>query len=133
MEWADSLPDHLRLPKTIIQRLETFRLSIGCPEEAFFLRIVGSAWATGKTQQLTYNEAKKENPQADEATLVRIVYEAREMAGELCGVAPTRLPSSCKTLAAFVDLIVRRDAKNASPDPFGWGKEIDNILPKRSP
>ena len=70
MSWESILPPHLQLPSVVAHKLEEFRSSIGCPDDAFAMRIIGSNWATRRTQKLTYNKARSENLDASEAELV---------------------------------------------------------------
>ncbi len=133
MEWESVLPPHLSLPRSVAAELENFRESIGCPEEVFGMRILGSAWATSKTQKLTYEKVRSENPGASEVELVNTVYETRKLTSIMAGQELPPLPRSCKTFGALVEFIVREEARHAMPDPFGWGAAIDSILAKVVP
>jgi len=130
MDWLNSLPDHLRPPPPTAKELDDFRESIGCPDEAFGLRILGSAWAIRKTLRLVYEQARSEEPAADEATLAGIVYESRRQLSEMTETALPAQPGGCDTFDSVADFIVREEARQAMPDPYGWGKKIDSILAK---
>lgn len=128
MNWLNSLPNHLHPSKTIARELDAFRDSIDCPDEPFVMRILGSGWAIRKTQELVYEQAKQQNPGADDATLARIVYDSRQQLSESTGNLLPPLPESCRTFKSVVEFIVNAEAKRAMPDPYGWGKRIDSIL-----
>lgn len=130
MDWLNSLPDHLRPPAPMARQLDEFRESIACPDEPFGMRILGSGWAIRKTQELVYEQARQQNPGADEATLARIVYDSRQQLSEAMGNVLPPLPANCRTFKSVVDFIVKEEAKQAMPDPYGWGKNIDSILAK---
>lgn len=128
MNWQSMLPPHLELPSSVSRELEAFRSSIGCPDDAFAMRIIGSGWATRRTQKLTYDKARNENPRATEAELIGAVYEMRKLTTEMTGQDMPPLPASCRTFDAFVEFVIRTEAKHALPDPFGWGAKIDGML-----
>lgn len=128
MDWLASLPEHLLPPRPIVQELDAFRESMGCPPEPFGQRILGSGWAIRRTLRLVYEQAKSENPTASEVALARVVYDSRQAASQLAGDQLPPLPVSCTTFDAVADFIVKTEAENALPDEYGWGKKIDSIL-----
>ncbi len=130
MSWQSMLPPHLQLPTAVAAELEAFRSSIGCPDEPFAVKILGAGWATRRTQRITYDQARREDPTATEAELVRQVYEVRKLMSQMSGLDMPALPASCTTFDAFVDFVIRTEARYALPDPFGWGARIDAILAK---
>jgi len=130
MAWQSILPPHLVLPSAVARELEEFRSSIGCPDDVFAIRIVGANWATGRTQKLTYDKARTEDPTATEAELVETVYEVCKLVSQMAGQDMPPLPASCKTFDAFIEFVVGAEARHALPDPFWWGAKIDSILAK---
>ena len=130
MAWQTMLPPHLALPDAVGRELELFRTAIGCPDDVFALRILGSGWATRCTQKLTYDQARLENPRASDAELVAIVYRMRSLISEITGQELPSLPEVCKSFDALVQFIIREELRHALPDPFGWGAKIDSILAK---
>lgn len=130
MEWLNSLPDHLRPAAAIAQQLDDFRESIGCPDGPFGIRILGSGWAIRKTLRLVYDKAKQEDPTATEPALARLVYESRQQLSRMAGVDLPPLHATCNSFDSVADFIIREEAKQAMPDPYGWGENIDGILAK---
>ena len=124
------LPSHLQLPSAVAHELEALRSSIGCPDDAFAMRIIGSGWATHRTQKLTYDKARSENPSATEGELVSAVYQMRKLTAQMAGQDMPPLPTSCKTFDAFVEFVIATESRHAIPDPFGWGARIDSMLAK---
>lgn len=130
MNWQTMLPASMELPSGVARELEAFRASIGCPDDAFAMRIIGSRWGTRRTQRLTYDRARSEDPTATEDELVQMVYETRKLSAQMTGQAMPPLPASCRTFDALVEFLVTTESRNALPDPYGWGAKIDSILEK---
>jgi hypothetical protein len=128
MQWESFLPPHLSIPRSVAIDLEGIRASIECPDDVFAIRVVGSAWATRRTQEFIYAKLRNQHPHASQSELLKKVYETRKLTSIMAGQELPALPTSCRTLQALIDFFVLEEARHAMPDPLGLGARIDSIL-----
>ena len=132
-EWLDQVrPDaHPEFHK--IDELEEHRRSYNVPHNLFALIVMGSPWVTRRVQESVYKDLEKKMPQASEKELLKAVFKTRAFAWPP-GPAVTeqeidKAMESINSLEDLIDHFIKEDAQEpASPDPFGIGARIDEIL-----
>jgi len=132
-EWLDQVrPDAHPEPHKIDQ-LESHRQSYGIPHNLFAFRVLGSPWMTRRVQESVYKDLRKKMPQASQKELLKAVFKTRAFAWPP-GPAVTekeidKAMESINSLEDLIDHFIKEDAQEpASPDPFGIGARIDEIL-----
>lgn len=130
-KWVKMLPRHLVPPDSMVSGLESLRKTIGCPHDAFGIKILGSSYATRRTMYLTYTLLKQQWQDHTERDVLSEVCEARLALSTEPGLAVLSSDEIVKeygSIEKLVDFFVRKEAENSLPDPYGWGKRIDEML-----
>ena len=67
-------------------------------------------------------------PNATERERIEELYEQRKAAATMIDMDYPPLPATCQTFDEFCRFLAKFEGQFAAPDPFGWGKRIDEIL-----
>jgi hypothetical protein len=137
-KWFSMLRQECRPPSEKVKTLESLRQQYNIPHEPFSLRILSSPSTTRQLQRHLLGEAKAKMPNADErelwggvlisrlSNLVSAGFESPKILEEADDVV-----RKSRTFDEICDYIAGLDQKEpSSPDPFGIGKMIDDILRK---
>ena len=130
-KWVAMLPEYMVPPDRVITSLERLRKSIGCPHDAFAMRILGSDYATGRAIRTSYVLLKSEIPGCAESDILCELCRTRlELSDEpgLLAKSPEAIVSEHSTLQKVIDFFVREESEAALPDPYGWGEKVDALL-----
>jgi len=136
-KWAESLSSDLRPDKKRIREIEKLRIKFGIAHELFSMRVLGSPATTRKVQKHCLGDFRVSNPGASEKELFRMILISRIQAPPLespgySGMTEEKIDEAMRSISSFdelCDYIIALDEQEPpSPDPFGIGKRIDEIL-----
>jgi len=128
---------NLRPDKKRIRELEKLRIKFGIPHDLFSMRVLGSPATTRKVQKQCLEGFRARDPGASEKELFRMVLISRIQAPApespgYSGMTEEKIDEAMRSINSFdelCDYIIALDEQEpASPDPFGIGKRIDEIL-----
>lgn len=132
-EWLDHVRPDAHPDISRVDQLEDLRRSYDIPHPIFAWRVVCSPWMTRRIQESIYMQAKREKPEVSEKEILTDVFKTRAFAWPP-GPATTeeeidKAMESIDSLEDLVGYFIREDAKEIpSPDPFGIGARVDDIL-----
>lgn len=132
-EWLDQVRSDAHPELHKIDGLESYRQSYGIAHPIFFLWVMSSPWMTRRVQESVYKDLKKKMPQASEKELLKAVFKTRAFVGPP-GPAVTekeidKAMESINSLEDLIDHLIKEETQEpASPDPFGIGARVDEIL-----
>lgn len=135
-KWVKLLPSHLRPDEKRVRELEKLRVEFSIPHEALEMRVMSSPATTRKVQRNCLENFRIQNPEASEKELLRMVLISRIQAGpgaygysEMTEQKIDQVMERIKSFDELCDYIIALDEQElATPDPFGIGKRIDEIL-----
>lgn len=139
--WTNLLPPHLHPSPQKIDELENLRRFWNIPEDIFFLRIISSPWSTRQNQEYKLELFRSQMPQTSEKELWKKVLESRtEIQQTVDGLLYKNLNAEeidkmvykARSFEELCNQLIEFEKKNVieppSPDPFGIGAKIDEIL-----
>lgn len=136
-KWVKSLSSNLRPDKKRIRELEKLRIKFGIAHDLFSMRVGGSPATTRKVQKYCLEDFRTRNPGASEKELFRMVLISRIQAPApespgYSGMTEEKIDEAMRSINSFdelCDYIIALDEQEPpSPDPFGIGKRIDEML-----
>jgi len=132
LTWVSLLPGHLQPEKDKIERLEKLRTNYSIPNRLFALRILSSPASTVKVQEYNYREIKKSNPNIPEKEILKKILIERLNTPPITAMPKEEINKATKNVNSLNDLcdfVIALDEKEpVTPDPFGIGRKIDEIL-----
>jgi len=132
LTWVSLLPSHLQPEKDKIESLEKLRTNYSIPNRLFALRILSSPASTVKVQEYNYREIKKSNPNIPEKEILKKILIERLNIPPITTMSEEEINEVMKNVNSLNDLcdfVIALDEKEpATPDPFGIGRKIDEIL-----
>lgn len=115
-----------------MNELEKLRTRYDIPHNALASRIMSSPATTRKTQAHLYEILRIQYPELSEKEVLRKVLISRMMTPPSYGITEKEVQQAMENINSFDDLcdyiIALDEQEPASPDPFGIGKCIDEIL-----
>lgn len=132
--WIELLMPNLRPDKKRIDELEKLRSALKIPHEALAMRIIGSPITTRRIQRITLENLRIDNPEASEKELLRMLLVSRYRTPPLIEMTEEEIDQAMKSINSFdelCDFIIKLEEEEEEPpllDPFGIGKQIDEIL-----
>jgi hypothetical protein len=130
--WGELLPPNLRPDKKRIKELEKLRSALKMPHEALAVRIISSPITTRRIQSNSLETLRILNPEASEKELLRMVLVSRYRTPPLIEMTEEEIDQAMESINSFdelCDYIIKLEEEGPSfPDPFGMGKQIDEIL-----
>ena len=133
-KWYRQLRKDIRPEPPVVGQLEQLRKEWNIPHDAFALRIMSSPATTIKLQRHLYNQLKQAYPDQDENFILTQVLASRVMPPdpEGFGWSEAQVLQAMENINTFDDLcrlVVSLDLQEpATPDPWGIGEIIDEIL-----
>jgi hypothetical protein len=133
-KWVKLLPTHLKPDKKCINDLEKLRVEFGIPHDALAMRVMCSPATTRKVQRHCLENFRIQNPEASESELLKMVLISRLLTPPSIEIEMTEqeIDQAMEHINSFDDLcefiITLDELEPSSPDPFGIGKQIDEIL-----
>lgn len=134
-EWLNIIPDEdLRPDSKRVKQLEKLRRRYDIPHEALAMRVISSVATTRKVQKQTYKILRMNHPDISEKELLKKLLHSRFQGSALKNMeAISELEkgiTNIKTMDEFCDYVIsiEEDEFQTDPDPFGIGREIDEIL-----
>jgi len=132
-EWLDHVRPDAHPDISRVDQLEDLRRSYNIPHPVFAWWVIGSPWTTQRIQESIYMRVKKAKPQALEKEILKDVFKTRAFAWPPVPVTTEeeidKAMESIDSLEDLVGYFIREEAKEIpSPDPFGIGSMVDDIL-----
>jgi hypothetical protein len=84
-DWAQNLPDHIRLSSSQIERLEIIRAAVGVPHDEFHLHIVSHPECSKMLQRRLYHRYRTEQPGQTEEYYLSCIVWSRYATAQLTG------------------------------------------------
>jgi len=133
LEWLDQVRPEVHPEPHKIDELESLRRSYGIPQDLFALRVLGSPWAFRRLQESIYTQLRTERPGASEKELLKALFKTRVFALPVGPITSEeeidKVMESISSLEDLINYFIREEGKEqSSPDPFGIGARIDEIL-----
>lgn len=133
LEWLDQVRPEAHPEPHKIDELESLRRSCGIPRDLFAIRIMGSPWVTRRIQESVYAQVRAKMPDASEKELLKAVFKTRVLALPIGPITSEgeidKVMKSINSLKDLIEYLIREEGKEpASPDPFGIGTRVDEIL-----
>jgi len=137
LQWLDQLRPDVYPEPYKVDELESLRHLYDIPHKLFAMRILSSPWATRRIQESIYAQYREEMPKASEKELLKAVFASRALPPVPFGLEMTEeeVDKAMESINSLEDLgtyfVTREEAEEpASPDPFGIGARIDEVLSK---
>lgn len=133
LEWLDQVRPEAHPEPHKIDELESLRRPYDIPHDLFAYRVIGSPWVFRQIQESIYAQVRVKMPDASEKELLKAVFKTRVFAPPVGPItSEEEIDKAMKSINSLEDLInyfIREaDKEPSSPDPFGIGARVDEIL-----